>query len=134
MAKPLSKDVDAVLPLSIPAQNKLAGHWIEQAEWGDRVSFQTGHTTIIGGAQPIRLAVEGDVAISYADGQPAGAIFTVRDVSRREQEDSIARHEERMQALGQLAGGVAADLTSLHTLLGNMGSELASLAAALPQS
>jgi len=126
----VDKEVDTVVPLSCGEQGELASHLMEKAEWGDRVSLQKDtHLRLAG--QNGGLAVEGDVAISYADGQPAGAIFTLRDVSRREQEEKIARQEERMLALGQLAGGIAVDLNSLHTLLSNTCPELTSLAAKL---
>jgi PAS domain S-box-containing protein len=129
----VGKPVDAVFSLYCGEQDKLASHLMEKAEWGDRVSLQKD-TRLQAAGQNGGAAVEGDVAISYVDGQPAGAIFTLRDISRREQEEKVARQEERMQAVGQLAGGVAADLNSLHALLSNTCPELASLAAKLPDN
>jgi PAS domain S-box-containing protein len=128
----VGRDVDEVISLSCGEQGNLASSLIERAEWGDRVSLQRD-TRLQWKGRNSGVAVEGDVAISYMDGQPAGAIFTLRDVSRREQEEKIARHEDRMLALGQLAGGVATDLNSLHTLLSDMCPQLRSIAAQLPE-
>jgi PAS domain S-box-containing protein len=129
----LGKPVDAVVALSCGEQDNLASHLVEKAEWGARVSFQKD-TRLRSDGRNGGLAVEGDVAISYSNGQPAGAIFTLRDVSRREQEDKIARQEEKMLALGQLAGGIAADINSLHALLSSTCPEITSLAAKLPDA
>ena len=66
-----------------------------------------------------------------AEINPPGAIFTLRDVSRREQEESIERQEERMVALGRLASNIADDFSSLHNLLGVTCNELTTLANSL---
>jgi len=55
----------------------------------------------------------------------------VRDVSRREQEESIERQEERMLALGRLAKTIAHDFNSLHSLLSVTCADLSTLATSL---
>jgi PAS domain S-box-containing protein len=121
----LGQAVDSVLPLANGEQYDLASKLLDKAEWGNRVAVPK--ETLLR-----RAPVEGDVAISYIGGEPAGAIFTLRDIARREQEESVLRQEERMQALGHLAANVARDFSSLHSLLGDTGEELTQLAARLP--
>jgi PAS domain S-box-containing protein len=127
----VGKPVDAALVFSGGEQSNLASHLIDKAEWGSRTPFPK-ETLLRLPIQGAAVPVEGDVVVSYSGGQPAGAIFTLRDVSRREQEEKVARHEERMLALGQLTSGIAGDFSSLHNLLSNTCQELSSLAAGLP--
>jgi PAS domain S-box-containing protein len=127
----VGKPVDAALVFWGGEQSNLASHLIDKAEWGNRTPFPK-ETLLRFPTHGAAVPVEGDVVVSYSGGQPAGAIFTVRDVSRREQEEKVARHEERMLALGQLTSGIAGDFSSLHNLLSNSCQELSNLAAKLP--
>ena len=127
----LGKSVDSALVFCGAGQSTLASRLVGKAEWGNRAPFPK-ETLLRLPVQGAAVPVEGDVVVSYSGGQPAGAIFTLRDVSRREQEEKISRHEERMLALGQLTSGLAGDFSSLHNLLGNTCQELCDLAARLP--
>jgi PAS domain S-box-containing protein len=130
-AEVVGKPIDSALSLFCGEQSNLASHLMDKAEWGDCVSLPQ-NTRLRVPIQQAGIAVEGDVAMSYTDGQPAGAIFTLRDVSRREQEEKIAQYEERMLALGRLTSGIEGDFNSLHNLLSNTAHELAQLVARLP--
>jgi PAS domain S-box-containing protein len=127
----VGKPVDSALALSSGGQSNLASHLLDKAEWGNSTSFPR-ETVLRLNTANAEVRVEGEVAISYQDGQPAGAIFTLRDVSLREQEESILRQEERMLALGQLTAGIAGDFSSLYDLLNSTCSELAGIASGLP--
>jgi PAS domain S-box-containing protein len=107
-AEVVGKLIDSVLTLLSGDQSNLASQLLDTAEWGNRTSFP-GQTVLRPNGSNANVRVEGEVAISYADGEPAGGIFTVRDVSRREQEESVLRQEERMLALGRLSAGIAGD-------------------------
>ncbi len=129
--EPLGKSVDQLLPLSSGGTNNLASLTLDKAEWGNRVSFpKDALLTIKPHGQ--KIPIEGDVVVSYNGDQPVGAIFTVRDISRREQEENIERQEERMLALGRLAKTIAHDFNSLHSLLRATSSDLITLATSLP--
>ena len=69
-------------------------------------------------------SVEGEVAPSFMQGKPAGAVLTVRDVSERVQEETKARQNEKMLALGRLAGGIAHDINNLLTIIIGHGTLL----------
>ena len=111
----VGKAIDRVIPLSSggplssDGQGSLASQLLDKAEWGNRVSFPK-ETLLRLESNNAGVRVEGEVAMSYTGGDPAGAIFTLRDVSRREQEENMLRQEERMQALGQLTAGLSEGL------------------------
>ncbi len=126
----LAQPVDDVLPLSSGDRSSLASQSLDKAEWGNRVSFPKDALLALK-SQGRRIPVEGDVVISYNADQPVGAIFTVRDVSRREQEQSIERQEERMQALGRFASTIAHDFNSLYGVLSAACSDISALAQSL---
>jgi PAS domain S-box-containing protein len=129
-AQVLGRAVDEVISLSGGGHENIASRVLDKAEWGNRVSLPKD-TLLTLDAQGQRIPIEGDVVISYRGDQPAGAIFSLRDVSRREQEESIERQEERMVALGRLASNIAHDFSSLHNLLGVTCNELSTLANSL---
>ncbi len=126
----LGELVDDVLPLASGERVNLASQAIERAEWGNRVSLPKD-TFLRANHGGRNISVEGDVAVSYIGDLPAGVVFTLRDISRREQEESIERQEERMLALGRLANTIAHDFNSLHTLLGACCNDLSTLADSL---
>ena len=130
-AKLLGQPVDALLPLSSGEQLNLASLTLDKAEWGNRVSFPKDALLSLNSAGH-QIPVEGDVVVSYNGDQPVGAIFTLRDISRREQEESIERQEERMLALGRFASTIAHDFNSLHSLLGSTCAEISDFANVLP--
>jgi len=126
----LGRSVDDLVVLATGDRSTLASQLLDKAEWGNRVSLPKDALLTLkpDGKQ---ILVEGDVVISYHAGQAIGAIFTLRDVSRREQEESIERQEERMLALGRLASAIAHDFNSLHSVLGAACEGLPALAASL---
>jgi PAS domain S-box-containing protein len=123
----LGKPIESVVSLSHGTQNNIASQLADKAEWGAKVPLPK--TTLLRSpGSALGIEVEGDVVVSYSAGEPIGVIYTLRDVSLREQEDRILRQEERMQTLGHLASAIARDFSSLHTLLGATCNELSSLA------
>ncbi len=57
--------------------------------------------------------VEGHIAISRIEGQPSGTVLTFRDVTARNWEEIQIRQDQKMQAAGQLANGLARDFKRL---------------------
>ena len=53
------------------------------------------------------VPVEGETALSAEDGVGLGAVITFRDIALREREERDRRQNQKMQALGRLAAGVA---------------------------
>jgi len=126
----LGQGIDEVIALTNGNEERIALKLLDKAEWGNRVSLprDTLLSLRLGGN---RVPVEGDVVISYHNAEPTGAIFTLRDISRREQEEGIERQEERMMALGRLTSHIAHDFSSLHSLLDVTCRDLSALAESL---
>jgi signal transduction histidine kinase len=82
--------------------------------------------TVIRRPDESELAIEGAVSPSYADGALAGLVITIRDVSRRREQEAKHRQEQKMVALGRLASGVAHDFNNLLTVIIGHASQLRS--------
>ena len=71
-----------------------------------------------------RLAVEGSASSVMKDGLPVMVRGIWRDVTERKRVDEQLRRAERMQAAGQLAGGVAHEVNNMMTGVIGFGSFL----------
>jgi len=93
------------------------------------------------GFETTRYTREGhliDVSVSASryndhDGQPAGKLFILRDISEKKKLESQLRFIERMETIGTLAGGIAHDFNNLMMgMLGNVSLLLYEIDAAHP--
>ena len=79
-----------------------------------------------------------DVSISASryndhDGQPAGKLFILRDISEKKKLESQLKFIERMETIGTLAGGIAHDFNNLMMgMLGNISLLLYEIDATHP--
>jgi two-component system cell cycle sensor histidine kinase/response regulator CckA len=61
--------------------------------------------------------VEGEVCVRNTGGMVTGAVVTFRDVTARNMDEARKREEQKMRAVGQLAGAVAHSVNNLLTVI-----------------
>jgi two-component system cell cycle sensor histidine kinase/response regulator CckA len=77
--------------------------------------------------------IEGEISVRTTAGQATGTVVTFRDVTNRNWEEVKKREEQKMRAVGQLAGVVAHDLNNLLTVVFGQSEAIEDLAAELPE-
>ncbi|MGH9626949.1 MAG: hybrid sensor histidine kinase/response regulator [Bryobacteraceae bacterium] len=91
----------------------------------DLVRLATLHGTGIDLGQNITLIsqtgeerdVEGEICVSESNGSIAGALVTIRDITRRKGDEQQHLQRHKIRAMARLAGGIAHDFNNVLTLI-----------------
>lgn len=101
---------DSVAPESLPKAREM----IRRKLAGEHVTAYEIEITAKDGR---RVTVEANTKLVYQDGVPVGVQGIARDISDRKQLEDQLRQSQKMEAIGQLAGGVAHDFNNLLTAI-----------------
>lgn len=104
-----------VTPEDFPKANEM----IRRKLAGERV---TAYEMEIVAKDGRRVAVEVNTKLIFQDGVPTGVQGIARDVTDRKQLEQQLRQSQKMEAIGQLAGGVAHDFNNLLTAINGYSS------------
>jgi PAS domain S-box-containing protein len=121
--------------LALNLINTVAPDFIEKAKDMTRRKLAgediTAYEMVILAKDGHRVAVEANTKLIFHDGLPVGVQGIARDVTERKRmeealrasEDQL-RQSQKLEAIGQLAGGVAHDFNNLLTVIGGYSSIL----------
>ncbi|MEA2206243.1 MAG: two-component system, cell cycle sensor histidine kinase and response regulator CckA [Blastocatellia bacterium] len=121
--------------LALNLTNTVAPDFIEKAKDMTRRKLAgedvTAYEMVILAKDGHRVAVEANTKLIFHEGLPVGVQGIARDVTERKQmeealrasEDQL-RQSQKLEAIGQLAGGVAHDFNNLLTVIGGYSSIL----------
>jgi PAS domain S-box-containing protein len=103
-----------VLELVHEGDRERVGQRIEEARLGQVPSPFEIHLVSASGA---RVPVELTLSARIEAGQVAGMLAVGRDITERRQLEQQVRHSQRLDSIGQLAGGVAHDFNNILTVI-----------------
>jgi PAS domain S-box-containing protein len=119
-----------VAELYAPRERDAVDGYAATANRDGRITFESWHVRRDGSEFPVAVDV---TTVRGPDGEPRYRIANVQDISERRRIEDQLRQAARMEAVGQLAGGVAHDYNNLTlVMLGYADFALRRLAADHP--
>lgn len=111
------RPLKAVLSLEESDGRPIKGNLVELATLSE-TPVALGRDLVLTPHNGTPKQVEGEISVRTSPGSgPLGAVVTFRDVTARNSDELQRREEQKMQAIGQLAGAVAHDLNNLLTVI-----------------